>query len=113
VSQSASAGDGKKVTRLVPPAPGLEAHLTNGKVEITFDTGTPPAACRPRIIRILIDDDNYSFPPFSETYPLREMGRQTMTVPISPALQSRPSLVQASLGLLPELRGPASRVKVP
>lgn len=96
----------------VPPAPGLQATLQGGDVLVTFDTGQPPRACRPKVIRILIDDDDHAFPPVSDTYELGKLGPQSLSIPIPRALQSTPTLVQASLGLRPEFRGPNSRIKI-
>jgi hypothetical protein len=103
---------GGQTTLILPPPPGLEARATAAGLVVTFDTGTPPAACRPRVIRLLIDDDDHGFPPVAQTIPLRRLGRQSIAIPQPRALRSQPTSVQASTGTAPEMRGPAARVMV-
>jgi hypothetical protein len=64
------------------------------------------------LIRILIDDDNFAFPPVLYTYPIRHLGVETRVIAVPRALQGSPTTVQASLGINPQDRGPAARVKL-
>jgi hypothetical protein len=101
-----------KTTLAVPPAPGVQAKLVGDTVVITLDTGQPPQACRPKIVTIVIDDDNAAYPPASKNYPLHRLGMQTLSIPTPRSLPSPATSVQASLGLRPGFHGPDATVKI-
>jgi len=83
--------------------------VVDAAVHVVIETGDLPEVCRPRFVKILIDDTDYGFPPFGTTQ--RIPGNGTWTFQLVPSsLRAPPASVQASLGTRPELRGSDSRV---
>jgi hypothetical protein len=111
VRETLPEASGGTTTIVFPPPPGLRAHLEGDTVQIVVDTGRLPNECRPRFASILVDDDDFAYPPVGTTVRLRGLGQHRFS--IRPAsLRSTPTIVQASLGLRPELRGRESRVAI-
>ena len=111
VRQTLPTASGGTTTIALPPPPGLHARLEGGTVHVVIDTGRLPEACRPRFARILVDDDDFAYPPFGTTVRLPGPGQHRFSITPT-SLRSTPTIVQASLGIEPELRGRESRVAI-
>jgi hypothetical protein len=81
---------------LVPPPLGLSAHVAGAVVGVRVDPGRPPAACRPRAVLILIDDDDPSVPLEDERVELCPQRDILVRIPIPRSLRSAPTVARAS-----------------